>query len=142
MAASLSLASQWTGTGYTLGVNGNGLKANIVGADIAASVALVSDPAGNVGIARSLSITPSVGARSYGAGIIIGGSTFSDLSGYSSYSNVNFTTTFGAGLATGFTESSNSSGLTTTAYLGFGTGGSAGAKGLSLTNNVQAFCKQ
>jgi RHS repeat-associated protein len=142
MAASLSLASQWTGTGYTLGVNGNGLKANIVGADIAASVALVSDPAGNVGIARSLSITPSVGARSYGAGIIIGGSTFSDLSGYSSYSNVNFTTTFGAGLATGFTESSNSSGLNTTAYLGFGTGGSAGAKGLSLTNNVQAFCKQ
>src|SRR6202035_5039272 len=54
LAASLSLASQWSGTGYTLGVNGNGLKANIVGADIAASVALVSDPAGNVGIARSL----------------------------------------------------------------------------------------
>lgn len=142
IAAGLSLASQWTGTGYTLGVNGNGLKAQVVGVDIAASVALVSDPAGNVGTARSLSVTPSVGARSYGGGIIIGGSTFSDLSGYSSYSNVNFTTTFGAGLATGFTESSNSSGLTTTAYVGFGAGGSAGAKGLSLTNNVQAFCKQ
>jgi hypothetical protein len=142
LAAGLSLASQWSGTGYTLGVNGNGLKANVVGADISASVALVSDPAGNVGVARSLSITPSVGARSYGGGVIIGGSTFSDLSGYSSYSSVNFTTTFGAGLATGFTESSNSSGLTTTAYVGFGAGGSAGAKGLSLTNNVQAFCKQ
>jgi hypothetical protein len=142
LAAGLSLASQWTGTGYTLGVSGNGLKAKVVGADIAASIALVSDPAGNVGLARSVAVTPSFGARSYGGGIILGGSTFLDLSGYSSYSKVNFTTTFGSGLATGFTESSNSSGLSTTAYVGFGTGGSAGAKGLSLANNVQAFCKQ
>lgn len=142
LAAGISKASQWTGTGYTLGLNGNALKAVGLGVDAAGSVALVSDPNGNVGIAKSLAVTPSVGARSYGGGIIIGGSTFSDLSGYSSYSKVNFTTTFGAGLATGFTVTSNSSGLSTTAYLGRGTGFSAGGQGLSVTNNVQPYCKQ
>ena len=142
LAAGISKASQWTGTGYTLGLSGNALKAVGVGVDLNGSVALVSDPSGNVGIAKSLSVTPSVGARSYGGGIIIGGSTFSSLSGYSSYSKVNFTTTFGRGFATGFTATSNSSGISTTAYVGFGSGASAGGKGLSVTNNVQAFCKQ
>lgn len=66
LAAGISKASQRTGTGYTLGLNGNALKAVGVGVDLAGSVALVSDPCGNVGIARSLSVTPSVGARSYG----------------------------------------------------------------------------
>jgi RHS repeat-associated protein len=147
VAAGMSLASQWASEGFTLGVNGNGLKAGGVGpvgvgADIAVSLALVSDPAGEVGIAKSLSVTPSVGARSYGIGLIVGGSTFPNLSGYSSYSNVDFTATGGAGLATGFTVASNSSGFSTTAYVGFGTGLSAGAKGLSLTNDVQPFCQQ
>jgi RHS repeat-associated protein len=142
LAAGISYASQWTGTGYTLGLNGNALKAVVLGADTGASVALVSDPSGNVGIATSLSATPSAGSRFYGGGVIIGGSTYSSLSGYSSYSHVNFTTTFGYGLATGFTETSNSSGISTTAYVGYGLGGSMGGKGLGITNNVQAFCKQ
>jgi hypothetical protein len=82
LAAGISKASQWTGTGYTLGLNGNALKAVGLGADVAGSVALVSDPSGNVGVATSLSATPAAGARSYGGGIIIGGSTYSSLSGY------------------------------------------------------------
>ncbi len=143
LAAGISDASQLTGTGYILGLNGNALKAVGLGVDSAGSVALVSDPSGNVGIAKTLSVTPSVGKRSYAGGLIIGASTFSSLSGYSSYSKVNFTATGGAGLATGFTMTSNSSGISTTAFVGFsGPGVSAGGNGLSVTNNVQAFCKQ
>ena len=142
--AGISKASQLTGTGYILGFTGNNLKAKgLVGADFAGSVALVSDPIGNVGIAVSGSMTPSVGKRSYAGGVIIGASTFSSLSGYSSYSKVNFTATGGAGLATGFTMTSNSSGISTTALVGLsGPGVSAGAGGLSVTNSVQPYCKQ
>lgn len=68
-----------------------------VGVELAGSVALVSDMAGNVGIAVSGSVTPSIGFRGHTVGVIVGASTFSDLSGYSSYSNVNFTATGGAG---------------------------------------------
>jgi hypothetical protein len=118
------------------------LKAVGVGAEVGGSVAFVSDPNGIVGIATSGYVTPSVGSRSYSGGLIIGGSTFSSLSGYSSYSNVNFNATVGAGYATGLNVSSNSSGISMTTFIGYGVGVSAGAKGVSLTNNVQPYCKQ
>ncbi|MGB8539932.1 MAG: RHS repeat-associated core domain-containing protein, partial [Acidobacteriaceae bacterium] len=144
LAAGLSSASQLTGTGYVLGIQGSLLAATGVGAEGAGSKALVSDPAGNVGVATTVSITPSVGVRSASFGFIIGGSTFGSLSGYSSTSNVFLTFTGGgSGMNVGFTGTSNSSGIATTAFVGVGGAGlSAGTQGLSNTISVQPLCRQ
>src|ERR1700722_349688 len=144
LAAAISEASQLTGTGYILGVQGSVLAANGVGAEGGGSVSLVSDPAGNVGIAKSFFVTPSVGKRSSSFGVIVGGSTYGSLSGYSSSSNIFFTATGGgSGMNVGGTGTSNSSGLTTTAFVGVGGPGlSAGTYGFSNTKDVQPLCKQ
>lgn len=73
VAAGLSLASEFTGTGYILGVSWSLLVGLAVGVELAGSVALVSDMAGNVGIAVSGSVTPSIGFRGHTVGVIVGG---------------------------------------------------------------------
>jgi hypothetical protein len=136
--------SQWAGLGYTLGVSGSLSKVRVGGADITGSLAFVSAPDGSVGIQRSVSVTLSIGwsVSPYSGGLLIGSSTFTSLSGYSSYSTVPFSAAVGAGYGVGYSYSSNSSGITSAATFGYGVGAIAGAKGVSLSNNVQPFCTQ